>query len=101
MARVSANFTHALNPALIFAPMGELVPAALRAVSKGDRFMFGGIYMSDIPSMPYAVMWGERQRISMARAAGTPTKADPLAAANEAFPGLRDGRLNGTQVLVP
>lgn len=106
-----------LDAALIFAPVGELVPAALRAVRKGGRVICGGIHMSDIPSMPYAVLWGERQLVSVANltrldattffpvahAAGvrTHTKAYPLAAANEALTDLRAGRLTGAAVLVP
>lgn len=106
-----------LDAALIFAPVGELVPAALRAVRKGGRVICGGIHMSDIPSMPYAVLWGERELVSVANltrqdattffpvahAAGvrTHTRAYPLAAANEALADLRAGRLAGAAVLVP
>lgn len=106
-----------LDAALIFAPVGELVPAALRAVRKAGRVVCGGIHMSDIPPMPYAVLWEERELVSVAnltrrnaetffpvaRAAGvrTHTTAYPLAAANEALADLRAGRLNGAAVLVP
>lgn len=106
-----------LDAALIFAPVGELVPAALRAVRKGGRVICCGIHMSDIPSMPYAVVWGERELVSVANltrqdattffpvayAAGvrTHTRAYPLAAANEALADLRAGRLAGAAVLVP
>jgi alcohol dehydrogenase, propanol-preferring len=106
-----------LDAALIFAPVGELVPAALRAVRKGGRVVCGGIHMSDIPSMPYAILWEERQLVSVAnltrqdattffpvaRAAGvrTHTRAYPLAAANEALADLRAGSLTGAAVLVP
>ncbi|WP_313665545.1 zinc-dependent alcohol dehydrogenase family protein [Shinella sp.] len=106
-----------LDAALIFAPVGELVPAALRAVRKGGCVICGGIHMSDIPSMPYAVLWGERQLVSVAnltrqdataffpvaQAAGvrTHTRTYPLAAANVAVADLRSGRLTGAAVLVP
>jgi propanol-preferring alcohol dehydrogenase len=106
-----------LDAAIIFAPVGELVPAALRAVRKAGRVVCGGIHMSDIPSMPYAVLWEERELVSVAnltrqdaatffpaaRAAGvrTHTKIYPLASANEALADLRAGRLNGAAVLVP
>lgn len=106
-----------LDAAIIFAPAGELVPAALCAVRKAGRVVCGGIYMSDIPSMPYAILWEERQLVSVAnltrqdaetffpvaRAAGvrTHTTIYPLASANEALADLRAGRLNGAAVLVP
>ncbi|QXC53047.1 zinc-dependent alcohol dehydrogenase family protein (plasmid) [Agrobacterium salinitolerans] len=106
-----------LDAAIIFAPVGELVPAALRAVRKAGRVVCGGIHMSDIPSMPYAALWEERELVSVAnltrqdaatffpvaRAAGvrTHTTIYPLASANEALADLRAGRLNGAAVLVP
>lgn len=106
-----------LDAAIIFAPVGALVPAALRAVRKGGRVVCGGIHMSDIPSMPYALLWEERELVSVAnltrrdaetffpvaRAAGvrTHTTTYPLAAANEALADLKAGRLNGAAVLVP
>ncbi|TCR76665.1 zinc-dependent alcohol dehydrogenase family protein [Rhizobium sp. BK376] len=106
-----------LDAAIIFAPVGKLVPAALKAVRKGGRVVCGGIHMSDIPSMPYAVLWGERQLMSVAnltradgdeffpiaRAAGvrTHTTAYRLDEANEALSDLRYGRINGAAVLVP
>jgi propanol-preferring alcohol dehydrogenase len=106
-----------LDAAIIFAPIGELVPAALRAVRKAGRVVCGGIHMSDIPSMPYAVLWGERELVSVANltrqdaatffpaacAAGVRmhTTIYPLASANEALADLRAGRLNGAAVLVP
>ncbi|QGA55776.1 zinc-dependent alcohol dehydrogenase family protein [Brucella sp. 458] len=106
-----------LDAAIIFAPAGELVPAALRAVRKGGRVICGGIHMSDIPSMPYSILWEERALVSvanltrndaeeffpLARAAGvrTHTTIYPLESANEALADLRSGRLSGAAVLVP
>jgi len=106
-----------LDAAIIFAPAGELVPAALRAVRKGGRVVCGGIHMSDIPSFPYRILWEERQLVSVANL----TRADgreflqevqkhpaqvhittyPLEQANEALADLRAGRLQGAAVLVP
>lgn len=106
-----------LDAAIIFAPVGDLVPAALRAVHKGGRVVCGGIHMSDIPAMPYAILWEERELVSVAnltrqdaveffpvaKAAGvrTHTTAYPLGRANEALADLRAGRLSGAAVLVP
>ncbi|HEY6257098.1 MAG TPA: zinc-dependent alcohol dehydrogenase family protein [Xanthobacteraceae bacterium] len=106
-----------LDAAIIFAPAGALVPAALKAVRKGGRVVCGGIHMSDIPSFPYALLWEERQLVSVANLtrvdareflnlapqAGvrTQVKRYPLAAANDALADLRDGRLQGAAVLVP
>ena len=106
-----------LDAAIIFAPVGSLVPAALRALRKGGRVVCGGIHMSDIPSFPYAILWEERQIVSVANLtrrdavdflslapqAGVKTQTTryPLAAANEALADLRDGRLQGAAVLVP
>lgn len=106
-----------LDAAIIFAPVGELVPAALRAVRKGGRVVCGGIHMSDIPAMPYSILWEEREVVSVAnltrrdaeeffpiaRAAGirTYTTTYPLDRANEALADLRAGRLSGAAVLVP
>jgi propanol-preferring alcohol dehydrogenase len=106
-----------LDAAIIFAPVGSLVPLALKAVRKGGRVVCAGIHMSDIPSFPYADLWGERQVLSVAnltRADGasflTPTiagkvkshaSAFPLAEANEALQRLREGRIEGAAVLVP
>jgi propanol-preferring alcohol dehydrogenase len=106
-----------LDAAIIFAPVGALVPQALAAVKKGGRVVCGGIHMSDIPSFPYALLWGERRVQSVAnltradgeafmRIAGdTPirieTKSYPLAQANEALADLREGRLEGAAVLLP
>lgn len=106
-----------LDAAIIFAPVGALVPAALRAVARGGTVVCGGIHMSDIPSFPYDLIWHERCVCSVAnltrrdgqdffvRAAQTPIKADvttfPLTAANEALAALRDGKLSGAVVLRP
>jgi propanol-preferring alcohol dehydrogenase len=105
-----------LDAALIFAPAGELVPAALRAVAKGGTVVCGGIHMSDIPQMPYELLWGERTLRSVAnltRADGeeflelaprvpvrTEVETFPLAEANEALDRLRSGRIRGSAVLV-
>jgi alcohol dehydrogenase, propanol-preferring len=106
-----------LDAAIIFAPVGALVPAALRAVKKGGRVVCGGIHMSDIPSFPYAILWEERQLVSVANL----TRADareflalapragikmqvtryPLAQANAALDDLRAGRFEGAAVLIP
>jgi alcohol dehydrogenase, propanol-preferring len=106
-----------LDAAIIFAPVGALVPQALRAVVKGGRVVCAGIHMSDIPSFPYAILWGERQVLSVAnltRADGeaflevapkvpvvTSVEVFPLESANEALARLREGRLEGAAVLVP
>lgn len=106
-----------LDAAIIFAPVGPLVPAALRAVRKGGRVVAAGIHMSDIPSFPYDILWGERMVRSvanltradgdafMALAADAPIETKvttfPLEEANEALDRLRDGRLTGAAVLVP
>jgi len=106
-----------LDAAIIYAPVGALVPLALRAVRKGGRVVCAGIHMSDIPSFPYNILWGERQVISVANltrqdgidflaAAArtniqTHTTVFPLAEANEALARLRDGKLVGAAVLRP
>lgn len=106
-----------LDAAIIFAPVGALVPAALRAVRKGGRVVCGGIHMSDLPPMPYRLLWEERQLVSVANLtrrdaveflqiapkAGvrTTTKIYPLEQANEALDDLRAGRFRGAAVLVP
>ncbi|MCA8880417.1 MAG: zinc-dependent alcohol dehydrogenase family protein [Rhodobacteraceae bacterium] len=106
-----------LDAAILFAPVGALVPAALKTVRKGGRVVCGGIHMSDIPGFPYADLWGEREIVSvanltradgeaffpLAEAAGvvTETVAYPLAEANQALDDLRYGRLQGAAVLVP
>lgn len=107
----------ALDAALIFAPVGALVPAALKAVRKGGRVVCGGIHMSDIPSFPYADLWEERQILSVANLtrqdgleflplavqAGVRvhTTPYPLEHANAALDDLRAGRLAGAAVLCP
>ena len=106
-----------LDAAIIFAPAGELVPLALRAVRKGGRVVCGGIHMSDIPAFPYRLLWEERQLVSVAiltRADGREfldvVRAHPpqvhvttyaLAQANEAMADLRAGRVQGAAVLLP
>jgi len=106
-----------LDAALIFAPVGSLVPQALKAVRKGGRVVCAGIHMSDIPGFPYADLWEERQILSVAnltREDGTSffaaieqsdlhtvTEVFPLEAANEALERLRSGQLVGAAVLVP
>jgi propanol-preferring alcohol dehydrogenase len=105
-----------LDAAIVFAPVGELVPAALRAVAKGGTVVCGGIHMSDIPALPYELLWGERVLRSVAnltRADGeeflalapqvpvqTRVEAFPLAQANEALERLRQGKVRGAAVLV-
>ena len=106
-----------LDAAIIFAPVGALVPAALASVHKGGTVVLGGIHMSDIPAMPYGLIWGERvvrsvanltrqdARDFLALAARKPiwTHVEPfaLAEANAALDRLRAGRLTGAAVLVP
>jgi propanol-preferring alcohol dehydrogenase len=106
-----------LDAALIFAPVGALVPAALRAVRPGGTVVCAGIHMSDIPSFPYAWLLGERRIVSvanltradgeafMAMAGEVPLRVHttryPLADANRALADLREGRLAGAAVLVP
>jgi propanol-preferring alcohol dehydrogenase len=106
-----------LDGALLFAPVGALVPTALRAVRKGGRVVCAGIHMSDIPSFPYRLLWGERHLSSVANltradargffaaAASTHIRTHvnryPLHAANEALSDLRAGRFSGAAVLVP
>ena len=105
-----------LDAAIIYAPLGDLVPAALKAVRKGGRVVCAGIHMSDIPRFPYGLLWGERQLVSVAnltRQDGldflrlapqmgivTQTTTYPLARANEALDDLRAGRFEGAAVLV-
>lgn len=106
-----------LDAAIIFAPAGELVPTALRAVRKGGVVVCGGIHMSDIPSFPYRLLWEERRVLSVAnltrqdaldylpRAAAAGVRAHvvayPLDEANRALDDLRSGAFAGAAVLVP
>jgi len=106
-----------LDAAIIYAPAGALVPAALRAVRKGGRVVCAGIHMSDIPSFPYSLLWEERSLVSVANltrqdgidflriaaVAGVATRVHPypLRAANAALDDLRHGRFDGAAVLVP
>jgi propanol-preferring alcohol dehydrogenase len=105
-----------LDAAIIFAPVGALVPAALRIVVPGGRVVCAGIHMSDIPSFPYEILWRERQLLSVAnltRQDGeeflalapkvpvlTRVETLPLSEANEALLRLREGRLSGAAVLM-
>jgi propanol-preferring alcohol dehydrogenase len=107
----------ALDAAIIFAPVGALVPAALAAVKKGGRVVCGGIHMSDIPSFPYRLLWEERQLVSVANLtrrdayefvaiaprAGIRMQVTryPLDHANTALSDLRGGRFEGAAVLIP
>jgi propanol-preferring alcohol dehydrogenase len=106
-----------LDAAIIFAPVGALVPAALKASRKGGIVVCGGIHMSDIPSFPYEILWEER----VVRSVANLTRADareflalateahvkttvvpmPLSEANEALARLREGELTGAAVLIP
>ena len=106
-----------LDAALIFAPVGALVPAALAATRKGGTVVCGGIHMSDIPAFAYRLLWEERivrsvanltrrdaeEFLALAPAAGitTTTQTYPLADANRALSDLRNGALQGAAVLVP
>lgn len=105
-----------LDAAIIFAPVGELVPAALKAVKKGGSVICAGIHMSDIPSFPYSILWGERTVKSVANltrrdgeefmelAPKVPVRTEvnkyPLAKVNEALDDLRQGRFVGAGVIV-
>jgi propanol-preferring alcohol dehydrogenase len=105
-----------LDAAIIFAPVGPLVPAALRAVAKGGVVVCGGIHMTDVPSFPYELLWGERVVRSVANltrrdgeeflalAPKVPVRTEvqtfPLAEANEALQRLRAGSISGAAVLV-
>lgn len=106
-----------LDGAIIFAPVGPLVPLALKALAKGGTLVLGGIHMSDIPQMPYDLLWGER----VVRSVANLTRQDAiefleiapkipilpkvttfnLTDANEALDRLRDGKLTGAAVLIP
>ena len=106
-----------LDAAIIFAPVGALVPKALRDLVKGGTVVCAGIHMTDIPQFPYAILWGERRIVSVANltrrdgqefialAARVPIRtkvvAYPLIRANEALRALRDGALTGAAVLLP
>jgi propanol-preferring alcohol dehydrogenase len=106
-----------LDAAIIFAPVGGLVPLALKAVRKGGRVVCAGIHMSDIPSFPYSLLWEERRLLSVAnltRQDGvdfltmvpkigivTKTTVYPLRQANQALSDLRAGRFEGAAVLTP
>jgi propanol-preferring alcohol dehydrogenase len=106
-----------LDAAIVFAPVGALIPAALEAVAKGGVVVAGGIHMSDIPSFPYRILWGERVVRSVANltrkdaedflalAPKVPVVAEiqrfALEDANLALAALREGRLRGAAVLVP
>lgn len=106
-----------LDAAIIFAPVGDLIPAALRAVARGGTVVCAGIHMSDIPAFPYELLWGERTLCSVANltrrdgeeflalAPQVPVRTEvevfPLIQANEALRRLREGRLRGAAVLVP
>nr|WP_044282710.1 zinc-dependent alcohol dehydrogenase family protein [Myxococcus stipitatus] len=106
-----------LDAAILFAPVGALVPAALRAVDKGGVVVCGGIHMSDVPSFPYALLWEERGVRSVANLTRadaldflvlaplvpvrTEVRVFPLSAANEALAALREGQVRGAAVLDP
>jgi alcohol dehydrogenase, propanol-preferring len=106
-----------LDATIIFAPVGNLVPAALRALKKGGRVVCGGIHMSDIPSFPYSLLWEERNIHSVANLTRddartflnlapkvpvrTETETFPMSGANQALERLRSGRIKGAAVLVP
>jgi alcohol dehydrogenase, propanol-preferring len=106
-----------LDAAIIFAPAGELVPAALRAIRPGGRVVCAGIHMSDIPAFPYEILWREREIVSVANltrrdgeeflalAPKVPVRTTieryPLTEANRALSNLRTGRVHGAAVLLP
>ncbi len=106
-----------LDAAILYAPVGALVPVALRAVRKGGKVICAGIHMSDIPGFPYSILWGERSVLSVANltrrdgeeflaiaaAVGirTEVRPYPLMEANRALEDLRCGRFQGAAVLVP
>ena len=106
-----------MDAAIVFAPAGELVPLALRAVAKGGTVVCAGIHMSEIPSFPYSILWGERTVRSVANltrrdgeeflalAPRVPVRTEvqvyPLPKANEALDDLRRGRVRGAAVVKP
>lgn len=106
-----------LDAAIVFAPVGALVPAALRVLNRGGSVVCGGIHMSDIPAFPYRDLWQEREIVSVANLTRrdaqefmaiapripvrTETQTFPLEQANEALEALRRGKLSGAAVLVP
>ena len=106
-----------LDAAIIFAPVGSLVPLALRAVAAGGTVVCGGIFMSDIPSFPYSLLWEERTLRSVANltrrdaeeflalAPSVPVRTQvstyPLEQARQALEDLRGGRFTGAAVIVP
>jgi propanol-preferring alcohol dehydrogenase len=106
-----------LDAVIIFAPVGALVPPALKAVRKGGRVVCAGIHMSDIPSFPYGILWEERELLSVANLTRTDgidflklapqvdikvkTTRYPLREANQALEDLRAGRFEGAAVLIP
>jgi propanol-preferring alcohol dehydrogenase len=106
-----------LDAAIIFAPVGALIPAALASVAAGGTVVCGGIHMSDIPSFPYRLLWGERcvksvanltradgeEFLAIAPKAGVRphTIAYPLSSANDALDDLRKGKIEGAAVIVP
>ena len=116
-AGATTEIPEPLDAALIFAPAGELVPAALRATAKGGVVVCAGIHMSNIPSFSYELLWGERVIRSVANltrrdgddflalAPRVPVRTEverfPLAQANEALAALRGGRIHGAAVLIP
>jgi propanol-preferring alcohol dehydrogenase len=106
-----------LDVAILFAPVGALVPRALKAVRRGGRVICAGIHMSNIPAFPYADLWGERHIQSVANLTredgtsfleivgksgiSTVVTSFPLDQANEAIAQLRRGEINGAAVLIP
>ena len=106
-----------LDAAILFAPVGALVPAALRVVARGGTVVCAGIHMSEIPAMPYDILWGERvlrsvanltrrdgeEFLRLAPAAGVRTEVQPypLVDADRALADLRRGAVRGAAVLVP
>lgn len=106
-----------LEAAIIFAPIGPLIPIALKSLAKGGSIVCAGVHMSDIPSFPYSILWGERLIRSVAnltRKDGeefleitpkVPVKTEatkcPIEKLNEALDDLREGRITGSAVIVP